>query len=115
MLDGLAAGADLELDQPDVVVVGGEGVGDAAQVVDPGPGRERVADHLPLHRVGAADLALLGRGGAVGVPRVAADPDPDRRRHQVALVVGEVEPDPVGVLGAERRDHGARSRTAGAG
>ena len=34
VLHGLAAGADLELDQPDVGVLGVEGVGDAAQVVD---------------------------------------------------------------------------------
>ena len=107
VLDGLAAGADLELDQPDVRVVGVEGVGDAAQVVDVGAGGDRVADHRPLDGVGAADLALLGGGGAVGVPRVGADPDRDGGGDQGALVAGGVEPDPVGVLGAERLDHGA--------
>ena len=107
VLDGLAAGADLELDQPGVGVVGVEGVGDAAQVVDVGAGGDRVADHRPLHGVGAADLALLGGGGAVGVPGVGADADRDRRGDQVALVAGEPEPDPVGALGAERVDHGA--------
>ncbi len=80
VLDRLAAGADLELDQADVGVVGVEGVGDAAQVVDLGAGGERVADHRPLDRVGAADVALLGGRGAVGVPGVGADPDRDRWR-----------------------------------
>ena len=34
-----------------------------------------------------------------------ADPYPGRRRDEVALVVGEVEPDPVGVLGEQRVEH----------
>src|SRR3954454_14104283 len=47
ILHGLAAGAGLEADQPDVRVVLVEGVGDPAQVVDVRAGGERVADHLP--------------------------------------------------------------------
>src|SRR6478735_11786676 len=59
VLDGLAAGADLELDEPHVGVVRVEGLGDAAQVVDVSAGGEGVPHHRPLHGVGAADLALL--------------------------------------------------------
>src|SRR4051812_11407176 len=59
------AGAELELDQPEVRVVLGQRVGDATQVVH---GRSRgggVAHHRPLDRVRATHLALLGRRGAV--------------------------------------------------
>src|SRR3954447_20813462 len=91
VLDRLASGAHLELDQADVRVVRVQGVGDAPQVVDLRPGLQRVPDHRPLHRVGAADLALVGGGRAVGVPRVRADPDPDGRGHQVVLVAGRGE------------------------
>src|SRR4051812_17880593 len=95
VLHGLAPRADLELDEADVRVVGVERVGDPAQVVDLRAGRHRVADHRPLDRVGAPDLALVGGGGAVGVPGVRAHPDPDRRGHQVLRVVGEVQPDAI--------------------
>ena len=45
VLDGLAAGAELELDEAEEVVLGVEGVGDAAQVVDARAAVERVAHH----------------------------------------------------------------------
>ena len=114
VLDGLPAGADLELDQPDVGVVGVEGLGDAAQVVDVGAGVEGVAHHRPLDGVGAADLALLGGRRAVGVPGVRADADPDRGRDEVTLVAGQPDLDAVGVLGGEgvvhRLEVGQRAR-----
>ena len=95
-------------------VVGVEGLGDAAQVVDVGPGVEGVAHHRPLDGVGAADLALLGGRRAVGVPGVRADADPDRGRHEVTLVAGEPDLDAVGVLGGEgvvhRLEVGQRAR-----
>src|SRR3954452_11127253 len=105
VLHRLAPGADLELDQPHMRVLRVERLGDATQVVDVGAERERVADHLPLDRVRPTHLALLGGGGTVGVPRVAADADPDRGRNEIALVTGQVEADPVGLLGEERREH----------
>ena len=105
VLDGLAAGADLELDQPDVGVVGFERLGDAAQVVDLGAGVQCVADHRPLDGVGAAHVALLRGRCAVGVPRMGADPDRDGRGDQVALVAGQPHLDPVRVLGRERVVH----------
>jgi hypothetical protein len=37
---------------------------------------------------------------------VGADADQDGGGDQVALVAGQVEPDPLGVLGAHRREHG---------
>ena len=106
VLDRLAAGADLELDQAGVRVVGVEGVGDAPQVVDARPRRQGVAHHRPLDGVRAADVALLGGRGAVGVPRVGADADRDRRRDEVALVVGQPEREPVGLLAAHGLGHG---------
>ena len=61
MRHALDAGADLELDQPDVGVVGVERLGDAAQVVDVGPGGEW---DLPLNRAiyKAFDLYMSRRG-----------------------------------------------------
>ena len=41
---------------------------------------------------------------------MCADPYPGGRGHQVALVVGQVEPDPVGVLGQQRGEHGLEVR-----
>src|SRR3954453_19656201 len=104
--DSLAPGADLELDQPDVRVVRVEGGGGAAQAVNVTAGRQRVGDHHPLTRVGTAHLAPLGRRGAVRVRRVGADADHDACGDQVALVTGEVEPNALGVLSAQLREHG---------
>ena len=50
VLDGLAAGADLELDQADVAVLGVEGRRDAAQVVDVGTGRRSRRGASPTGR-----------------------------------------------------------------
>src|SRR5689334_21698092 len=110
VLDRLAAGADLELDQADVRVVGVEGVGDAAEVVDLGALGQGVLDHRPLDAVGAAHLALLRGGGAVGVPGVGADPDRDGGCHEVALVPAEPQRDPVRLLGVHGVDHGLEVR-----
>ena len=82
VLHCLATGADLELDQPDVAVVGVERVGDAAQVVDLGAGGQRVGDHRPLDGVGPTHLALLRRRGPIGVPHMGAHPDGGGRRDQ---------------------------------
>src|SRR5664279_1615950 len=98
VLDRLAAGAQLELDQPEQVVVRVQGVRDPAQVVDLGPGEGRVGDHPPLDGVARPVLAALGARCTVGVPDVAADLDPCRGGQQLALATGEVEPDAVAVL-----------------
>jgi len=104
--DGLASRADLELDEPQLRVVGRQALGDAAQVVDVCSGVAGVAHHAPLDGVGAADLAFRGGGGAVGVPGVGADADEGGGRHQVALVFGQVDAHPVGFLGVEGVPHG---------
>src|SRR5690349_18544488 len=49
VLDRVAPGAGLPADQAAVVVVGVEGAGDAAHVVDLGSVGERAPDHGPLH------------------------------------------------------------------
>src|SRR5471032_3015346 len=85
-----ASGAQRELDESEVAVVRGEGVGDAAQVIDGRAAGGGIAHHLPLDRVRAAHVTLLRRGCAVGVPRVLADAHERRRGDQITFVAREI-------------------------
>ena len=105
VLDGLAARAELELDQPEEVVVGVEGVADPAQVVDARATLAGVADHRPLDGVAGTHVAPVGRSSRRRSTRRAARPDGRGRGEHLALVAGEVEPDAVGVLGAHGLPH----------